>query len=114
MSTLETHYQNYLKENPHSTLTFKEWLNQWKRIATELIEHDDDISVWDVTLTDGLEDEDDFEYVRAKMENEEFHYCFEHYSRFEEIKDEKFHELRLAYLEAADALKKYIYSRLDY
>ena len=62
MSTLETHYQNYLKENPHSTLTFKEWLNQWKRIATELIEHDDDISVWDVTLTDGLEDEDDFEY----------------------------------------------------
>ena len=114
MSTLETHYQNYLKENPHSTLTCKEWLNQWKRIATELIEHDDDISVWDVTLTDGLEDEDDFEYVRAKMENEEFHYCFEHYSRFEEIKDEKFHELRLAYLEAADALKKYIYSRLDY
>jgi hypothetical protein len=52
--------------------------------------------------------------VRAKMENEGFHYCFKHYSRFEEIKDEKFHELRLAYLEAADALKKYIYSRLDY
>jgi hypothetical protein len=31
---------------------------------------------------------------------------------FEEIKDEKFHELRLAYLEAADALKKYIGDRL--
>lgn len=107
MSTLETQYQNYLKENPHSTLTYEEWLNQWKSIAAELIEHNSD---WDVTLTDGLED--DFEYVRAKMENEGFHYCFRHYSDFEEIKDEKFHELRLAYLEAADALEKYIGDRL--
>jgi hypothetical protein len=61
MATLETHYQNYLKETPHSTLTYEEWLNQWKSITTELIEHDDDISDWDVTLTDGLEDEDDFD-----------------------------------------------------
>lgn len=31
MATFETHYQNYLKENPHSTLTYEEWymwLNQ--------------------------------------------------------------------------------------
>jgi len=28
--------------------------------------------------------------------------------------NKKFHELRLAYLEAADALEKYIYSRLGY
>ena len=27
MSTLETQYQNYLKENPHSLLTYDEWLN---------------------------------------------------------------------------------------
>ena len=70
MSTLETHYQNYLKENPHSILTYEEWLNQWKSIATELIEHDDDISDWDVTLTDGLEDDNfDIDVVRCIEES---------------------------------------------
>jgi hypothetical protein len=28
MSTLETQYKNYLKENPNSKLTFEEWENQ--------------------------------------------------------------------------------------
>jgi hypothetical protein len=109
---LEIQYLNYLKENPHSDLTFNEWyFNVWTDWKTNT---SDCISDWDNTLMDGLEDEDDFEYVRIKMENEGFHYCFKHYSEFKEIKDKKFHELRLAYLEAADALEKYIHSRLYY
>jgi hypothetical protein len=52
--------------------------------------------------------EDNFEYVRAKMSDEGFHYCFAHYGSFPEIKDEKFHELREQYLKVADELEKYI------
>jgi len=47
------------------------------------------------------------------MEAEGFHYCFEWYSTFEEIEDEKFHELRLAYLKAANELENYVYSKLN-
>jgi hypothetical protein len=80
MSTLQTQYQNYLKENPESTFTFEEW-SDWKFSNMEILpphnglrpldEHacslgrGDDISDWDVTLMDGLENEpyisDDFQ-----------------------------------------------------
>ena len=36
---------------------------------------------------------DNFQYVRAKMRDEGFDYCFRHYSSFEEVEDEKFHSL---------------------
>jgi hypothetical protein len=53
---LEIQYQNYLKENPHSNLTFNEWyFNVWTDWGTNT---NDDISDWDNTLMDGLEDED--------------------------------------------------------
>lgn len=46
-------------------------------------------------------------YVRATVDNEGFDYAFRNYSDFEEIKDEKFHELRKAYVVAAKALAEY-------
>lgn len=64
MATLETQYQNYLKENPTSTLTYDEWLD--KRLWQIYVSDDfqigpdgafEDLSDWDVTLMDGLEDE---------------------------------------------------------
>ena len=67
MATLETQYQNYLKENPTSKLTYDEWIDRvWHPTISDnfqigpngAYEHkDDDISDWDVTLMDGLEDE---------------------------------------------------------
>jgi len=51
---------------------------------------------------------EDFEYVRARINQEGFHYCFKHYSSFPEIKDEKFHELREQYLKVANELEKYV------
>ena len=51
--------------------------------------------------------------VRYRMEAEGFHYCFKHYSSFEEIEDPKFHELRLAYINAADAIKKYVDEQIN-
>lgn len=46
--------------------------------------------------------------VFAAIENEGFDYAFVHYSDFLEIKDEKFHELRKAFLAAREALTEYI------
>ena len=48
------------------------------------------------------------EYVRNHAEQEGFDYCFTGYSDFLDIKDKEFHKLRKAYVEAAEALKKYI------
>jgi len=56
------------------------------------------------------EEKENIEALQYRMKEEGFHYCFVHYSRFEEIKDEKFHQLRLKYLEAAKNLEEYINS----
>ena len=50
----------------------------------------------------------DLSDVKYRMDEEGVDYCFHHYSSFDEIKDEKFHRLRNAYLDAAAALKRYI------
>lgn len=49
----------------------------------------------------------DREYVQACVENEGLDYAFRHYSDFEKIEDEKFHELRKAYVKAAEELVEY-------
>ena len=48
------------------------------------------------------------DYVRDKVENEGFHYCFTGYSDFKDIKDEEFHKLREAYVKAAEQLADYL------
>lgn len=55
---------------------------------------------------------EEFENVDYRMDAEGFHYCFDGYSSFDEVKDEKFHQLRLAYLSVADELKSYVESRI--
>ena len=46
--------------------------------------------------------------VKYRMQEEGMDYCFQSYSYWDEIKDEKFHRLRNAYLDAAEALERYI------
>ena len=46
--------------------------------------------------------------VAACVDNEGFDYAFRNYSDFKEVKDEEFHKLRKAYVDAADALAEYI------
>jgi hypothetical protein len=55
---------------------------------------------------------ENFEMVRYRMDDEGLHYCFKHYSSFKEVEDEKFHELRVKYLEVADELKNYVTSKI--
>jgi len=50
----------------------------------------------------------EMEEIRNTIENEGFDYAFTGYSNFDEVKDDKFHELRQAYVAAADALKDYL------
>jgi hypothetical protein len=54
------------------------------------------------------EEQDEWNNVRYRMDNEGIDYCFEHYSSFEEIKDEKFHELRLQFLKSLKEIRNYV------
>lgn len=52
-------------------------------------------------------------YVADAVDNEGFHYAFHHYDDFNEVKDEEFHRLRKAYLDASKALADYIDVEVD-
>lgn len=54
-----------------------------------------------------------WEMVLYRMGAEGFHYCFRSYSSFEEIKDEKFHELRKTYLSISSQLEEYVKSKVE-
>lgn len=56
---------------------------------------------------------EDFADLRSRMNQEGFHYCFKHYSSFNEIEDQEFHKLRKAYLSAAEKLEKYIADKAE-
>ena len=56
---------------------------------------------------------ENFDYVRIKMDQEGFDYCFKHYSSFEEVKDEKFHKLRKKYIKVSEELAEYVFSKID-
>lgn len=50
----------------------------------------------------------DLDYVRDTIECEGFEYAFVDYSHFEEVKDERFHELRRAFVKARQELAEYL------
>ena len=47
-------------------------------------------------------------YVWEVVDNEGFDYAFRNYSDFKEVTDEKFQDLRKAYVDAANALSTYV------
>ena len=59
------------------------------------------------------EELENWEGVKYRIRGEGFHYCFKHYSRFDEIKDEEFHKLRVNYLKSAELLEKYVNNKCD-
>lgn len=46
--------------------------------------------------------------VRGKIENEGFDYCFTGYSDWQDVRDEEFHRLRLAYVNARKAFADFL------
>lgn len=59
------------------------------------------------------EEFDNWEMVDYRIRNEGIDYTFEHYSRFEEIKDEEFHKLRLEFLESMKKIREYVKSKIE-
>ena len=57
---------------------------------------------------------EDANYVKSSIDNEGFDYTFIHYRSFEDIEDEKFHELRKKYIDAHNELENYIDEFSDY
>lgn len=60
-----------------------------------------------------LEELEDWQMVQYRMGNEGIDYCFEHYSSFEEIKDEEFHKLRLEFLESMKKIRNYVEDKIE-
>jgi hypothetical protein len=56
---------------------------------------------------------ENWERVQYRMDEEGFDYCFESYSRWDEIKDEEFHRLRLGFLQSMEDLRNYIDKKVD-
>ena len=56
---------------------------------------------------------EELEMVRYRMEAEGFHYCFKHYSSFEDVDDDEFHRLRKKYLEVSEDLENYVNNRIE-
>ena len=59
------------------------------------------------------EDLDNFRSVQYRMGDEGMDYCFEHYSSFEEIKDDEFHKLRLDLLDNMKKIRKYVEDKIE-
>ena len=108
MATLESQYWKFLEENPGSALTFEQWKVEFsKQLGESLMRYKD-------KEIEKLENQlEEIEMVRYRMEAEGFHYCFESYSSFEKVEDEKFHELRKQYLKSSKELEEYVFSKID-
>lgn len=52
---------------------------------------------------------EELEVIQNIIEDEGFHYTFQHCSTWQEIKDKKFHQLRKAYINAAKNLEEYLF-----
>jgi hypothetical protein len=55
---------------------------------------------------------EEFQNVRYRMGAEGFHYCFKNYSSFDEIEDNKFHDLRNEYLRISKELEDYVKTKI--
>jgi hypothetical protein len=58
------------------------------------------------------EELENWEAVRYRMDEEGIDYCFNGYSRWEEIEDEEFHRLKNEFLKSMKDLKDYINNKV--
>ena len=59
------------------------------------------------------EESDKWNAVQYHMDNDGIDYCFEFYSNFKEIEDERFHELRLRFIQSMCDLRDYVNEKCD-
>ena len=108
MATLESQYWKFLEENPGSTLTFEQWKTEFSKQLGESLKR------YKEKELEKLENQlEEIEMVRYRMEVEGFHYCFKHYSSFEDVDDDEFHRLRNKYLEVSEDLETYVHNKIE-
>ena len=56
---------------------------------------------------------EDWERVRYRIDAEGMEYCFRDYSTWEEINDEKFHELRLRLINTMEEMREYVDKQIE-
>lgn len=56
---------------------------------------------------------EEFQNVRYRIDKEGFHYCFRHYSSFDEVEDDKFHKLREEYFRVSKELEHYVEKKIS-
>lgn len=56
---------------------------------------------------------ENWESVQFRMEEEGIDYCFDGYSRWDEIKDEEFHQLKDSFLKSMNELRNYIDTKVN-
>lgn len=56
---------------------------------------------------------EDWQYLKAKMRDEGFHYCFTKYSEWSEIKDPYFQKLKKQYIKISLLLEDYINQSIE-
>jgi regulator of replication initiation timing len=108
MATLESQYWKFLEENPGSTLTFEQWKTEFSKQLGESLKRCKEKEI--EKLENQLEE---IEMVRYRMGAEGFHYCFKHYSSFEDVDDDEFHRLRNKYLEVSEDLETYVHNKIE-
>ena len=64
-------------------------------------------------MADKYEQLEHFEDVKYRIREEGFHYCFKHYSNWDEIDDEEFHKLRTSYLKISKKLESYVDNKIS-
>lgn len=56
---------------------------------------------------------DNWKSVSYRMENEGVDYCFESYSKWDEIEDEEFHKLRKEFLSSMKNIKEFVDNKIN-
>jgi histidinol dehydrogenase len=56
---------------------------------------------------------DNWKAVKYRMENEGIEYCFKHYSRFDEIKDEDFHYIRERLISMMEEMEEFVKQKIS-
>jgi hypothetical protein len=112
--------QSYIRynspaQNPKDAYDIRAWQEEIELIQKQIAAIETTISEVEkpITVSDLELNLENFNMVRARMKQEGFDYCFRNYSSFNEIEDENFHKLRLAYIEAANSLERYVFFMMD-
>jgi hypothetical protein len=97
------------KAREYSSPMIEELINETTPEELEKLSQDMENEILENQLRDEL---DKWESVHYRMQDEGIDYCFNHYSNWTEIKDEKFHELKQKLIDTMSEMWIYVHSKI--